>query len=134
MFSLPRDTHRFLIEPISGCFHLKKILLCRFLSFLNQARNSGKIVPKELLKVIQYDTKSVTGNNIRNILRLTGKIEIQDVKKQDIFNIEYFAVPEGEKWRIDLIKEIIEIQNSVYEVHDFSTDQMNDMLVYACSS
>ena len=91
-------------------------------------------MPKELLKVIQYDTKSVTGNNIRNILRLTGKIEIEDVKKQDIFNIEYFVVPEGEKWRIDLIKEIIKIQNSVYEVHDFSTDQMNDMLVYACSS
>ena len=134
MFNLPRETHRYLIEPISESPHVKKVLLCRFLSFLNQVRNSEKKVPKELLKSIQYDTKSITGSNIHNILRMTHQIYIEDVKKQDIYNLDYFDIPDDEKWRIGLINEILEAQNSVYEVQDFSFDELHVMLVYACTS
>ena len=134
MFDLPRETHRYLIEPISESPHVKKVLLCRFISFLNQVKNSRKRVPKELLKTIHYDTKSITGSNIRNLLRMTQKIRIEDVKKQDIFDLEYFAIPDDEKWRISLINEILEAQNLSYEIQDFSFDDLHDMLAYACTS
>ena len=104
MFDLPRETHRYLVEPVSEYPHLRKILMCRFISFLNQVNNSGKNVPKDLLNTIQYDTKSITGNNIRNILRLTKKVKIEDVKKQDILKLDYFTIPEGENWRLNIIR------------------------------
>ena len=134
MFDLPRETHRYLVEPVSEYPHLRKILMCRFISFLNQVNNSGKNVPKDLLNTIQYDTKSITGNNIRNILRLTKKVKIEDVKKQDILKLDYFTIPEGENWRLNLIRDIVETQNSVYEIQDFSVEELKDMLAYACTS
>ena len=38
--------------------------------------------------MIQYDTKSITGSNVRNILRMTQKIFIEDMKKQDIIDLD----------------------------------------------
>ena len=35
MFDLPMETHRYLVEPVSDQMHLKKILIKRFLSFIN---------------------------------------------------------------------------------------------------
>ena len=55
-------------------------------------------------------------------------------KKQDILDLEYFAIPDDEKWRISLINEILEAQNLSYEIQDFSFDDLHDMLAYACTS
>ena len=49
------------MEPVLEQTHLKKILISRFLSFLNQRQKSSKIIPK------QYDVNSVTGRNIKRI-------------------------------------------------------------------
>ena len=42
MFDLPLQTHRNLIEPVSGTKHLKFLLIKRFMSFLNQIEKSTK--------------------------------------------------------------------------------------------
>ena len=134
MFSLPRESHRYLIEPVSENLHLKKLLLLRFMSFLRQIKSSAKSVPKDLLRVIENDTRSTTGNNIRNILRLTQRVKIEDVSKHDIQNICYCPIPNNEEWRIPFIKEIIEARNSSVEVVGFTSDELSDILEYLCSN
>ena len=134
MFSLLRQTHKYLIEPISESWHLKKILIWRFISFIRQIKSSKKVAPKDLLRLIETDTRSVTGNNIRNILRLTKKLHINDVEKQDIGNIDYVEIPDEEKWRISLIKSAIEMMNSPIDPLGPSTDELRDVIDFACTS
>ena len=45
-FDLPMQTHQYLVEPISGHVHLKKILIQSFISFLNLINKSKKFLPK----------------------------------------------------------------------------------------
>ena len=113
MLDLPPATHRYLIEPVSGTIHLRRILMNRFISFLHQIEKSEKVATKQLLGLIYRNTQSVTGSNVRHILRLTEKSHWRDVRSNDIANIEYFRIPEEEKWRVGLINEIIEMRESV---------------------
>ena len=94
MYDLPYQTHRYLVEPVSGQLHIKKLLIKRFLSFLKQIRKSKKILPNQLLNVIQLDTRLVTGNNIRKILLLTKKTKVDEITDEDIATIEYAAITE----------------------------------------
>ena len=104
MLDLPPATHRYLIEPVSGTIHLRRILMNRFISFLHQIEKSEKVATKQLLGLIYRNTQSVTGSNVRHILRLTEKSHWRDVRSSDIANIEYFRIPEEEKWRVGLMK------------------------------
>ena len=42
MLDLPYATHRSLIKPLTGEKHVKKILLSRFLGFMEKIEKSGK--------------------------------------------------------------------------------------------
>ena len=106
MSELPYATHRYLVEPVSGHLLLKKLLIKRLLSFIKQIRKSEKIRPKQLLNIIQNDSCSITGSNIRRILIVTKKVNLEDICDKDIEEIETDAIEEENLWRVELIKEI----------------------------
>ena len=60
MFDLPWATHRYLIEPVSGFPHLSRILVGRYLSFINNIRSSGKSEIIQLLDLVQSDVRLTT--------------------------------------------------------------------------
>ena len=122
MYDLPYQTHRYLVEPVSGQLHIKKLLIKRFLSFLKQIKKSKKILPNQLLNVIQLDTRSVTGNNIRKILLLTKKVDVDEITDEDIENMEYAAITEENARRADIIKEITDQKFNQLELHGFSQE------------
>ena len=134
MLDLPLATHRYLIEPVSETFHLRRILMNRFISFLHQIERSGKVATKQLLGVIYRNTQSVTGSNIRHILRLTGRRHWREVRKVDVENIDYFRIPEQEKWRVGLIHEMLEIRSSEVQLEGFTVEETNEILEFACTS
>ena len=105
----------------------------RFMSFLNQIESSKKIVPRNLLKTIKYDTRSVTGRNVRMITLLAGREKFSDVSKDDIMKIQYFPINENDVWRVNLILEIIDNRNNDLEVPGFSADEISEILNYACT-
>ena len=61
MLDLPADTQKYLIQPLSVTPHLtphlRKVLIKRCISFIKQIDSSNKIAAKDLLSVIQNDTK-----------------------------------------------------------------------------
>ena len=134
MLGLPLQTHRYLLEPLSSSRHLKRILIKRFISFLHQINNSGKIATKQLLKLIYNDARSITGSNIKKILRLTNKRHWSEVKNSDIDQIDYHNINENEYWRVTLISEILETQWSDIEIEGFSFQELDDILNYVCIS
>ena len=109
MFDLPVQTHRYIIEPISQTKHLKIVLLERFLSFLEQIHKSKKNVPKQLLSFIKNDARSTTGSNLRKMLLLTKKNNIDELSKDDVAALHYHEVDPKDGWKIKMIKEITDL-------------------------
>ena len=134
MMDLPRETHRRLIEPLSGVKHVKFIMLKRFLSFIQQIRKSPKIATKSLLESILHDARSITGSNLCNILLMTDKSNVDDLVPSDVENMEYHPLPEAEKWKISIIKEIIEIKNGNMNISNLTEDELDNTLEYLCVS
>jgi len=69
MYNLPRNTHRYFVETVSGTTHVKTILIKNFLSFISQIEKSNKMASKALLTTIKHNVSTVTGSNLRNNLR-----------------------------------------------------------------
>ena len=51
MFGMPWATHRYLIEPLTGQPHLRKVLIKRYLSFIERIKASKK---KPLRNLLEY--------------------------------------------------------------------------------
>ena len=134
MMDLPRETHRNLIEPLSGILHLKTILIKRFLAFIMQIKKSNKKAAKFLLESIQFDTNSVTGSNLRNILLLTDKADIQDLLPADLSNLKYHPIQNEDKWKVSILQEILEIKHGNLGVDDFNYDELDEIVEFLCVS
>ena len=134
MFDLPVSTHRMLIEPVSGQIHIRKTLISRFLGFLQQIKNSKKTIPKILLSNIMYDVRSTTGKNLRNILLLANKSCVDMLRKSDVQDISYHQAVETEKWRVDLINELIDTREGKLMFDGITDDEVNEMINHLCIS
>ena len=132
-FKLPWQTHCYLIEAISKQEHVRTIMIRRFLSFIQAVRNSKKEVLRHVLRVIEHDTLSVTGRNLRSILIKTGLHDIKSVKAED-FKIKYREVPDSEEYRVGFIEELINIQHSKVEVPGLEVDELQEILKHLCVS
>ena len=133
MFGLSVKTHRYLIEPISGT-HIKSILMKRFLTFLLKIRKGNKVRVKHLLETIQNDCRSVTGNNLRQIMLLTNKTKISFLSPSDTDNIRYYQIPKEEEWRIGCILDIVDTLNRDATLTGFEEDELKKMLTFICES
>ena len=134
MFGLSRCTHRYFVEPVSGKVHVKNMLLKRFLSFLNQIEKSKKKLPKRILRYVMKDTRSATGSNLRKMMLLFGKVKVEDITESDVDAFKYAAVPPGDEWRVEILKEIIAIRNSNLEVENFDEEELDEIMNYLCTS
>ena len=133
MFDLPRETHTYLVEPISEEPHVRSILAKRFVSFVQSLRVSKKKPLREVLKVLEYDTMSVTGGNLRQILNNTNIDDVRNLKPSDITE-NYKEIPIGEEYRVNIIKEIIKIRNKQLEVPGFEKHELEEIMRFVCVS
>jgi hypothetical protein len=133
MFDLPREAHCYLVEPVSEVDHVRTLMARRFINFISKIRSSKKLAIRSLLKVIEHDTRSTTGHNLRSILLLSGATQVQNLKPSDVKN-KYRNIPDGEEFRIGFITEIIDVQNNELEVPDFSGEEIHELLQHLCVS
>ena len=131
MFGLHRETHGYLVEAVSEKPHLKTILISKFF-FYWPDKKSKKIALKELYNTIKEDTQSITGNNLRRIILLCDKNNADELETNDENGILYKPIPENERWRIGLVKELIDIKYGEYEVNGFNFKEIEDILDTVC--
>ena len=133
MFNLPWNTHCYLIEPVSNEPHVRTIFEKRFVNFISSVRSSQKGILKAFLKVVEYDTLSVTGRNLRDILLKTKVTDVRLLKSSDVTN-KYRDIPKQEEYRVDILKEIVDIKNGQLDLQGFDTNELDQILEYVCVS
>ena len=132
MFHVPIETHRNLIEAISQHKHLRSILMSRFFAFTQQISKSAKRFPKMLLNLVKSDVRSLTGGNLRHMLRRTEKCSISDLVKRDIQGIRYHPLLDENQWKENLIKELIDINEEMVVVDEFDNEETTELLHFLC--
>ena len=133
LYDLPIDTHRNLIEPISGTRHMKIVLQKRLLSFITQIKKSTKQLPKQMYNLVRDDVRSTTGKSLRGILLQTNKVHVEQLNTSDHHLLKYHPLPDEEKWKVGVISEIIQARNNKLEVHGFTNAELVEILNHLCS-
>ena len=134
MYNLPRNTHRYFVEPISETPHAKTTMIKNFLNFIEQIQKTRKTVARHLLENIKYDVRSTTGSNLRKIMHLLQKDSIDDISKSDVNNIVFSPIPKNEEWRIGFLKELLDIRSKDVSLENFSKDEIEDMIQHVCTT
>ena len=132
MFDLPWATHRYLVEPLTGLPHLRRILVRRFLSFVSMIRKSSKIAISQLLETILSDVRFTTGSNLRTIMLMAEKNTIEELEMGGV-EIKYHDILESEVWRVDFIKEVVELKYGDLEVQGFTREELETIQEYLCT-
>ena len=89
---------------------------------------------KALLTTIKHNVSTVTESNLRNIMVLTSKETIEEITLTDAKQIKYQPIPDGEEWRIGVVRDIIDIKNGMAQLEDFNTIELDDMLHHVCTT
>ena len=106
ILDLPHETHRCLIEPLSGRIHIRRVFISRFLNMINSVKISKKPLLQTLLRVNQCRTTSTTGKNLRKIMLLQGVNHIEEIQVDK--DIPYLPLPEEEAWKVDQLQGMME--------------------------
>ena len=127
VFNLPFDCHRYLIEPLSHSSHLKTKLTDRFLKFFHSISCSHKDIIQNLFFLQVNDLRSDFGLNVHEICHSAKVENICSVNRGDV---KYHPIPENEKWRVDILNEIILIlsQNLFLDFDKFHLKFLLDFL------
>ena len=86
------------------------------------------------MSFIKNDTRSTTGSNLRNILLLTDKDNINELTKDDVSTLKYQKVNENNAWKIKMIKEITDVKFNKLYVENFTKDELEEILSFLCTS
>ena len=81
IWDLPNNSQRYFVEPLCGT-HTKSMLISRYVSFIQSAKRSAKLVVQQLLQMTKDNCETVTGKNIRYILTELNQSDIFKVKKK----------------------------------------------------
>ena len=134
MADLPFATHRYMIEPVTNTRHMKIKLLRDYLSFIERIKKSKKPVLKQLYDLAKSDVRTTTGSNLRNILLLTDLNDVDDLHPGLVNSLQYHMVEEKEQWRVNMVKELINIKQGVTVLPDvWSTEELESILTLLCT-
>ena len=135
MFHLNRRTHRYFIENIADCIHLKTVLTSRYLTFYKSLITSKKRPVRFLARVTEKDQRTVLGRTLSKLLAVSGlddheldKLSVPLLKKKMV----YREVPVEERWRIPACRELLDLRQKKLDLPGFSHDEIQVMMDYVC--
>ena len=127
MLGLPRQAHRYFIEPLSSTKHIRFALMERYIKFAKTMEASEKMVLRKIFQSVKRDCRSTTGENLRNLMKLTKKTDVDEIEIGSTHKLVYNQIPSGEEWKVDFAEELVEIKSNRQGV-DFSTAQLDEIL------
>ena len=133
MFRLDRQTHRYLIEPVSETEHLKCAIHKRFLAFTDKLTNSPKDTVRTISRKIGNDCRSITGANLRRIM-LEYAEPFKRPTRRDVSRNGFESTPDGEEWRAIIIKELVSIRDGILGANGWTNKEIEEALVHLCTT
>ena len=134
IFKVPYTTHRYLVQPLSDCPHPKTMLSSRFIKFMQSLVSSTKSSISYLARLVRYDNRSLAGRTISRLSKECNVNKIALTVSSVSKSVRYFPVPEEELWRIDLMKELLNVNRSFLDINDFNYMEINHMMNFICTS
>ena len=131
MLSLPRNTHKYFIEPLSGTSHIIFSLRRRFIGFIRNISTSIKEVLRNMLNVIKYDCRSNTGRNFRKLVLLENNCEEYP---DSLIGKPYREMKDTDIWKVNIMKEIIQLKSKDLELNQLSYDELEDISRFVCGT
>ena len=128
ILDLPRNTHRYFIEPLTETHHVIKSLWNRFLNFVSNISNGKKKALRRVLDLVKEDVRSTTGKNLRHLRMKTVNF---NEKELDVYKDPYKPIPSNDTWRISMVKEIIDIRCGDRPTN-LSKKEVDDLADYVC--
>ena len=119
---------------MTGAPHLKKVLLKRFLTFIESIKASKKIALKNLFNVVKDDCRSVTGRNLAKIRNLVRKTSVDSLVPADSSAIRYCEIDVSDRWRLRIVSEITDTKFGLSTVDGFSRAELKTILVHVCTN
>ena len=134
MADLPIATHRYLLEPLFEQQHMSTTLVRNFLKFVASLKKSNKPVLRQLFAIAKSDVRTTTGSNLRNILLQTNLLNVDELQPDTVGQIRYKEILEIDKWRISLIREIIDMKcGAIDEPEGWLLEELQDILNLVCT-
>ena len=119
-----KRTHRHLVEPISGCLHLKPMLLSRYVKFYFSLVNSNTFTIRFLARLYEKDLRTTLGKTLKHLLdecNLSNdfkNLSPNMIKK----TIVYFTTMAELLWKNTLAKELLRAKSDELLVDGFIKD------------
>ena len=132
MFCLPRTTHRYLIETISGKQHIIFSLWKRFIKFTTSIAQNRKKVLSNIFQMIKHDCRSITGRDLRSIALAFG-IGINENMTYDFSKMKYHQIPDYEYWRTSIVREILDTEQGFMQIEGFLNEELSAIKEFVCS-
>ena len=83
---------------------------------------------------LECDVRSITDQNLNNIKLLCGYDDIDDLKPNSCDDLLFHKVPPGEDWRINLIREIIDVKYDERNIENLDAEEIDEILEFVCTS
>ena len=133
-YQLPFNAHRYLIQPLLSRPHIKTQLCSRFVKFVQNNDNCSKPVIRLLSSLCKNDNRTTYCKNLVNIA-LECNSNMSNLSSIDVKNnMSYFPVPVDQEWRVDLLLSLLNIKSNLFNIDNFDSVELDDILQYVCSS
>ena len=140
MWGLPYQAHRYLVRELGGP-HAEEMLITRYVKFLQSVRKSPKLAVQFMLEKTVNNVNTVTGSNARFIHEKLGHdCDIFSMKPAFLKkNVRFCEVRQEEKWRVNMIKEIVNVKQNVLNLKDddddfLTSEQLDDIIAFLSTS
>ena len=132
LFDLPRETHRYFIEPVSETLHLKTMLCSRFLSFFNSLQTSNKMAVRLLSNLCKNNRMTTLGKNIWNIAEDCNCEPIFLTKCRIKSSLKFSILSEENEWKIPILKELVSVRLDKLNIPGFEMDEVSAIIRQLC--
>lgn len=132
-FHVNNRTHRYLIKTISQSLHPMVFLSSRFIKFAQSMELSKKPSVRLLSNLFKHDKRTTFGQNWSAISKHC-LVPVQELTPHVVkANMNYFPIPEQEKWRESLVLELLLLNNNDFELSGFEKNEIADILKDVCT-
>ena len=104
------------------------VFFARFLKFSKALASSLKCPVRTFFHKLKRDCSSTTGSNLRRIMQLVGKDDINNIHINDINSIEFCSVRNGDEWRVMFINELLDARSKQVIIDNFDNDEISNIL------
>ena len=120
------------MEPLAGCPHAKTMLSSRYVKFKEMLLHSNKPMVNLPAMLAAEDDRTVMGNTLS---KLKNELAGHDLTCNNIKrHMQYFPVPEQEKWRLVFLEELIDANAKTITIENMNAEDITSMIDMLCTT